>query len=158
MAEDKVVIDDVIGLLPQEHQGIVKLAVTLSETLIAKEQALKKAQSSISLIRKLLGFIAEDMLYDSYNWKEFTSEYLKDKDFISSDSYYNIASKYFKCVNNLKVPESLAMDGLNPVLDKLVERFKSTYPEEYEKIVGPIVIFDEFEPEEISDDSEEPTD
>lgn len=157
MAEDKVVIDDVIGLLPQEHQGIVKLAVTLSETLIAKEQALKKVQSVMNLIRKLLEFIAEDMIYDNYNWKEFTSDYLKDKDFILSDSYHNLASKYFKCVNKLKVPDSLVMDGLNPVLDKLIERFKSTYPEEYEKIVGPIVIFDEFEPEEISDDSEEPT-
>lgn len=158
MAEDKVIIDDVIGLLPQEHQGVVKLAVTLSETLIAKEQAVKKVQSSMNLIRKLLEFIAEDMIYDNYNWKDFISDYLKDKDFILSDSYHNLASKYFKCVNKLKVPDSLAMDGLNPVLDKLVERFKSTYPEDYEKIVCPTVVFDEFEPEEVSEDSEEPAD
>lgn len=157
MAEDKLIIDDVIGLLPQEHQGVVKLAVTLSETLIAKEQAVKKVQSVITLTRKLLEFIAEDMIYDNYNWKEFISDYLKDKDFILSDSYHNLASKYFKVTTKLKVPDTLVMDGLNPVLDKLVERFKSTYPEEYEKIICPVV-FDEFEPEEISEDSEESTD
>jgi hypothetical protein len=159
MADDKVIIDDVIGLLPQEHQGVVKLAVTLSETLIAKEQAQKKSQSCMNLVKNLLTYIAEESMLGKYNWKEFTVRYLKDDSFLESDSYENISKEYFKVVSKFKIPDSLAMSSLEPVLDTLINNLKTDCPDLYADAVKvSAVVFDEFEPEEISDDSEEPTD
>lgn len=131
MAEDKVIIDDVIGLLPQEHQGVVKLAVTLSETLVAKEQAQKKSQSYMSLVKNLLTYIAEESMLGKYNWKEFTVRYLKDKNFLESDSYENIARDYFKAVIKFKIPDTLAMSSLEPVLSTLINNLKTDYPDLY---------------------------
>lgn len=159
MAEDKVIMDDVIGLLPQEHRGVVKLAVTLSETLIAKEQAQKKSQSCMSLVKNLLTYIAEESMLGKYNWKEFTVRYLKDNSFLESDSYENISKEYFRVVSKFKIPDSLAMSSLEPVLDTLITNLKTECPDLYADAVKvSTVVFDEFEPEEISDVSEEPTD
>lgn len=136
MAEDKVIIDDVISLLPQEQQGIVKLAVTLSKTLVAKEQAQSKAQTAITMVKNLLTFIAEDMMLDNYNWKEFTIAYLKDSSYIETYDFYNISQRYFKVISQLKIPETLAMASLQPVLNKLITKLSEKFPDDYAEVVG----------------------
>ena len=159
MAEDKVIIDDVIALLPQDQQGIVKLAVTLSETLVAKEQAQKKSQNYIGLVKNLLTYIAEESMIGKYNWKEFTVRYLKDNSFLESDSYENISRDYFKVVSKFKIPDTLAMSALEPVLNTLINDLKADCPDLYADAVKVgAVVFDEFDLKEIIDDSEEPFD
>jgi hypothetical protein len=131
MVEDKVIMDDVISLLPQDQQGIVKLAVTLSETLVAKEQAQKKAQSCMTLVKNILQFIAEDTMIESYNWREFTVKYLKDPRYIESDSFENISRKYFQICSRFKISDTLAMSAIQPVIDELIDNLKTNYPDLY---------------------------
>ena len=136
MTEEKVIMDDVIALLPQEQQGIVKLAVTLSDTLSAKEQAQNKFQSTLNMLKSLLNYIAEDQLIGAYNWKDFTMEYIKDPSFIKKDRYENITKKYFSICEDCKIPNALAMSSLQPVLNKLVTNLKEQYPGAYDEATG----------------------
>ena len=71
MPEDKVIIDDVIALLPQDQQGIVKLAITLNNSLVAQEQAQKKFQSCMCMLKETLTYIAEESMLNNFNWKDF---------------------------------------------------------------------------------------
>lgn len=154
MADDKVIMDDVIALLPQDQQGIVKLAVTLSETLVAKEQAQKKAQSFMSLVKNLLTYIAEESMLGKYNWKEFTVRYLKDKNFLASDSYENIARDYFKAVSKFKIPDTLAMSSLEPVLSTLINDLKTACPDLYADAVKVGAVKEALDSEESSDEED----
>lgn len=152
MPEDKVIIDDVIALLPQDQQGVVKLAVTLNNTIIAQEQAQKKFQSCMCMLKDTLTYIAEESMIDNFNWKDFVTRYLKDPSFIKSDSYVNITERYFNLVKKVNIPESLAMTVLQPVIDKLIDKFKVEFPLEYAKITG---VKDASESEEESDDDDD---
>lgn len=154
MTEDKVIMDDVISLLPQEHQGVVKLAVTLSETLIAKEQAQKKSQSCMSLVKNLLTHIAEEYMIGKYNSKEFTVRYLQDNSFLESDSYDNLSRDYFKVVSKFKIPDALALSALTPVLNTLVDILKTDYPDVYADAVKVADVKKALDSEEISDEED----
>lgn len=153
MPEDKVIIDDVIALLPQDQQGIVKLAITLNNSLVAQEQVQKKFQACMCMLKETLTYIAEESMLNNFNWKDFVVKYLKDSSFIKSDSWLNITERYFNLVKKVNIPESLAMTVLQPVIDKLIDNYKVEYPLEYAKITG---VKDASESEEESDDDDKP--
>ena len=154
MSEDKVIMDDIISLLPQEQQGIVKLAVSLSDALVSKEQAQKKSQSCITMLKNLLTYIAEETMRNAYGWKDFIIRYLKDPKFIESDSYDNISREYFHVVTKFNIPYALAMSSVQPVIEELIKRLKEDFPDFYAEAIGTIVVKDESESEEDSDEED----
>lgn len=136
MAENnKIILDDIISLLNEDQRGIVKLAVTLSETLDAKDKASARAQNYLNIVKSLLKHICAETIGKSYNWKDFITGYIKDSSIIHKCCWENITSEYFKLINSLNIPTAVAVECLQPTINMYVDRLKIDYPDTYAELM-----------------------